>query len=106
MNVMTKSPLRIVLHAPTVDALSRARSNVANLKTEDPALDVRIVLNAEAVAAALDNPNGVTDRLTLVCANTLKKIGREAPQPFTVLPEGAVLGLAQLQADGWTYIRS
>jgi uncharacterized protein len=103
---MPFAPPKIVLHAPTTGALARARSNVANLINSVPAPDVRIVVNAEAVAAALDSPNGVTDRLTLVCGNTLRKLGRKAPTPLSVLDQGAVLGLAEMQADGWRYIRA
>ena len=103
---MTEPPLKIVLHAPTAGALARARSNLANLNNTSPAPEVRIVVNAEAVAAALDNPNGMADRLTLVCANTLRKLGREARPPLTVRAEDAVLGLAARELEGWPYIRA
>jgi intracellular sulfur oxidation DsrE/DsrF family protein len=101
----TESP-RILLHAPTAGALARARSNAANLRKLDPAPEVRIVINAKAVAAALDGPDAVADAQTLVCPNTLQKIARTAPAPLTVLPEGSVLALARMQGEGWRYIRA
>ncbi|AQV93910.1 hypothetical protein BJN34_08400 [Cupriavidus necator] len=98
--------LRIVLHAPTAAALARARSNATNLRKNSPQTTVRIVVNSEAVEAALDVPDSSSDALTLVCPNTLAKIGREARAPFTVLPEGAVLALARRQREGWCYVRA
>ena len=98
--------LKIVLHAPTPGALARARSNAANLLKHTPAPEVRILLNADAVAAALDHPDEATDGLTLLCPNTLGRIGRSARSPLTVLPEGSVLALARMQGEGWRYIRA
>lgn len=97
---------RILLHAPTAGALKRARSNAGNLLAAEPRPVVRIVVNAEAVAAVLDDPNAGTDALTLVCRNTLNRLGRSAEAPLTVLEEGAVLSLARMQREGWAYIRA
>lgn len=99
-------PLRIVLHAPTAAALARARSNAANLLGQGEPVEVRIALNADGVAAALDQPDPAADPLTLVCPNTLARTGRTAPDPLTVLRRGAVLELARMQAEGWHYIRA
>lgn len=98
--------VRIVLHAPTPGALKRARSNAGNLARATPAPLVRIVVNGEAVAAALDQPDAATDAATLVCGNTLLKIGRTAGAPLTILEEGAVLAIARLQREGWCYVRA
>lgn len=103
---MTATPLKIVLHAPTPGALARARSNASNLMKQSPAPEVRILLNADAVAAALDNPDEAADRLTQLCPNTLQRIGRQARAPLTVLQEGSVLALARMQGEGWRYIRA
>lgn len=99
-------PLKIVLHAPTPGAVGRARSNAANLRKEHPAAEVRIVVNADAVREVLDAPDQASDPLTLVCPNTLARMGRSAPAPLTVLAQGAVLALARMQAEGWCYIRA
>lgn len=48
------SPLRILLHAPTAAALTRARQNAINITADDPAAEVRIVVNGDAVAAVLE----------------------------------------------------
>ena len=98
--------LRIVLHAPSSAALARARSNALNLGREAPDAEVRIVLNADAVAAALDTPHPRTDPLTWLCPNTLAKSGRSAADPLQVLPVGAVLALAPMQQQGWVYLRA
>ncbi len=98
--------LRILLHAPTASALARARSNAANLAKSAQKPMIHIVVNAEGVAAALDAPDAATDGLTLVCQNTLTKIGRTAREPLTVLPEGAVVALARMQREGWAYVRA
>jgi uncharacterized protein len=102
----SNEPIRIVLHAPTASAVTRARNNAANLLKQSAPVEVRIVVNAEAVRVALDEPDPAGDALTLVCPNTLSRIGRLAPEPLTVLDEAAVLAIARMQADGWYYIRS
>ena len=103
---MTESELQIVLHAPTAGALARARRTAANLAEEAPGTTVRILVNGEAVAAALDAPDDPMDRLTLVCPNSLKRIGRTASEPLTVLQAPGVRELARMQSDGWKYIRA
>lgn len=77
---MTVVELRIVLHAPTAGALARARRNAANLTHEAPGTAVHILVNGEAVAAALDEPDEAAGRLTLVCPNSLKRIGQTATE--------------------------
>jgi len=99
-------PIRILLHAPTAAALTRARNNAANLSKQAVAVEVRIVVNAEAVRALLDAPDAAADALTLVCPNTLSRIGGSAPEPLVVLDEAAVMAIARMQEDGWRYIRS
>ena len=98
--------LRILLHAPTAAAVTRARNNLANLMKSAEAVEARIVLNADAVRAALDEPNEAADPLTLVCPNTLQRIGRCAPASMTVLDEAAILAIARMQAAGWLYVRA
>ena len=98
--------LLILLHAPSAAALKRARSNANNLARARPLPLVRIVVNGDAVAAALDQPDPVTDPATLVCPHTLQKIGRTASAPLTVLHEGAVLAIARMQREGWCYVRA
>jgi intracellular sulfur oxidation DsrE/DsrF family protein len=102
----SQEALQILLHAPTAPSLARARSNAANIVRSAPHVSVRIVVNAEAVAAALDQPDAAFDALTLVCPNTLARLGREAARPLTVLAMGAVLEIAEMQMKGWCYVRA
>lgn len=101
-----KEQIRILLHAPSPGALKRARSNAKNLAQAAPAPLVRIVINGDGVAAALDEPDATADALTLVCPNTLQKIGRTASAPLTILDRGAVLSIAHMQREGWCYVRA
>ncbi len=101
--------LRVLLHAPTAAALRRARSNARNLLAADPDAAVRIVVNAEAVTALAETAEAATDPLITVCANSLRaaRIDEAAATAagLAVTPAAVVL-LARLQAEGWSYIRS
>ena len=99
---------RIALHAPTAQALARARGNFKNLTAAQPEAEVWIVANAQAVQAVVDAPEAMEAALprVLLCPNTLKNNGLSAPANVQVLPMGAVEALARMQADGWLYIRS
>jgi len=99
---------RIVLHAPSPQALARARGNFKNLKAANPELEVWIIVNAQAVQAVLDQPDDLGPALAqmLLCPNTLRNNGLSAPENIQVLPMGAVEAIARMQQDGWTYIRS
>lgn len=96
--------LRILLHAPTVPALARARGNLANLLAARPDAEVELVANAAAAAAALDRPDP-GDPCLVLCANSLRRSGRDAPKGVRVVA-AAVLHLAERQAEGWVYIRA
>ena len=99
------SSLKLVIHAPTPEALTRARNNAGNLLREAPDAQVKIVLNAQAVFAALDAPHDM-DGITWLCPNTLERANRQNREPLRVLSRGAILELARLQQDGWVYIRA
>ncbi|MEC4718376.1 hypothetical protein RY831_04415 [Noviherbaspirillum sp. CPCC 100848] len=66
---------------------------------------MRILVNADGVAAVLDTPRPDTDCLTLICENTLKRIQRIAPSPLQTVP-ASILALAEMQRDGWCYVRA
>lgn len=99
------APLRVVLHAPTAAALTRARSNLRNLLAEAPDAEVRIIANADGVAAALADPDAAADLHLFLCENTLANRGLDAPAGIPTVP-AAVHALATLQRDGWAYIRA
>lgn len=98
------SDLRVLLHAPTADGLARARRNARNLLNARPGAEVLIVANGGAVAAALAEPDDTDARLRL-CRNSLKAQGLENPHGIAEV-EAAVVTLAELQQDGWAYIRA
>lgn len=100
------SPLSLILHAPDADGLQRARMNAVNALRAEPLTQVRIIVNAGAVAAALDTPHEQADALTYLCPNSLAQLQRECREPLQALEEPAVLVLARLQRYGWAYIRS
>ena len=97
------TPLRLVIHAPDPEALARARNNARNLLKAAPDALCEIVVNAGAVAAALDHPDADTDGLLRLCGNTLARTKRSAPGGLQTV-DAAVLHLAERQRDGWQYI--
>ncbi len=102
---MTDLPA-ILLHAPTIEALARARNSLMNAQQVDPAIRIRIIANAQAVAAALDAPHPQADAYTFLCPNTLQQLQRTPQAPLQMLAGPAVLEIATLQAAGWVYIRA
>lgn len=103
---MNISTLKILLHAVDAEGLQRARMNALNARKGDASCEVRIIANAAAVAAALDAPHEPTDAVTYLCPNTLSNLQRSASASQHTLDEAAVLTLARLQQQGWSYIRS
>lgn len=97
--------LRVVLHAPTEAALGRARANARNLRAAQADSEIVIVVNADGVRAALETRDRDTDRYLRVCANTLAARDLVAPDHLTTVL-AAVETLAQLQIEGWAYIRA
>lgn len=96
------TPLRVLLHAPTAEALARARRNAANLHNTRPGADILIIANAGAVASALATPD-VTDPLLRVCRNSLTAQGLDNTRELVEV-EAAVVTLVELQTEGWAYI--
>lgn len=103
--MQNQEPLRVLIHAPTASGVTRARNNAVNLLAAAPGTEVRILVNAEGVGALLDAPRPETDALTLVCANTLRRIGRVAEAPLQTVP-ASILSIAQMQREGWCYVRA
>lgn len=97
--------MRVVLHAPTASALQRARSNARNLKARQADAEILIVANADGVAAALETRDAETDAELRICANTLAARKITAPGDIATVP-AAVETIAQLQIEGWIYIRA
>lgn len=96
--------LRILLHAPTPDALDRARSNARNVLVADPAAEIEIIVNAGAVVAALESADPQIDPLVRLCRNSLRS--QQLDNGGMQIVRVAILHIAQRQAEGWTYIRA
>ncbi|WP_348765960.1 hypothetical protein [uncultured Salinisphaera sp.] len=101
---MQGKPLKLIIHAADAPSLARARSNAANFMAAAPDAQVEIVINADAVAAAIDSPHA-TDTYLRVCANTLANKQISAPETLTRVP-AAVVHVAERQRDGWAYMRA
>lgn len=99
------SQTRILIHAPTKTSVTRARNNAANLRKLEPEAEVLILANADGVEAVLDQPREDTDTITLVCENTLSRIGRTAHAPLQTVPS-SIVAIAGMQAQGWLYLRA
>lgn len=97
--------LRVLLHAPTADGLDRARRNALNLRRARPDAEVQIIANGAGVAAALKAPDAQTDSLLKLCRNSLHAQGLENAAGLDEV-EAAVVTLAELQHQGWAYIRA
>lgn len=103
---MNLSPhTRVLIHAPTRASVTRARNNAANLRKLEPETEVVILVNADGVEGLLDVPREDTDGITLVCENTLNRIGKSAPAPLRTVPS-SVVALARMQKEGWLYLRA
>ncbi|NDW05483.1 DsrE family protein [Jiella pacifica] len=96
--------MKVLIHAVDADSLERARSNARNLIRAVPDAAIEIVVNAGAVAAALDAPDE-TDGHLVLCSNTLKRLGREPREGLVRVP-AAILHLVRRQGDGWAYVRA
>ena len=83
-----KITLAVVVHGPALSAFKRADENIAV---------------SEPVAALLQSGAGFH-----ACGNTLKGMKMTVADlldGFAEVPEGGVVRLAALQADGWVYLR-
>jgi intracellular sulfur oxidation DsrE/DsrF family protein len=97
--------LKLLLHAPTAGALARARRNAANALRERPDVELRIIVNADAVTAALAEPDPTVDRHLVFCQNSLARAGAQPPRGAMTAPT-AVFAIAEWQQQGWIYIRA
>lgn len=96
--------MRILFHAPTPQALKRARTSAVHILKTDPESVVRIVCDGDAVGAALEEPDSATDPLLLLCQAALEAVGLDAGR-LTTVPL-ASLTVAKQQRKGWIYIRA
>lgn len=96
---------RLIVHAPTVGALHRARRNLVNLLAAEPGATVELVVNGAAVAEAIDNPDAASTAHLVLCENSLRAAGLEKPSGFGSTA-AAIAHIARRQAEGWSYFRA
>ncbi|MBA4501771.1 DsrE family protein [Marinobacterium marinum] len=97
--------LKIVIHAPTPEALGRAQANVRNLLKLEPDAEIELVVNGPAVAMAVDITDTILLPRLMLCRNSLENQQLTAPKGAGVVP-AAVQHLAHRQQQGWGYIRA
>lgn len=97
--------IKLMIHAPTPEALKRAQNNARNLlKLEDDA-EVEIVVNGPAAASAVTITDAEILPLLVLCRNSLDGQQLQEPEGVRVVA-AAVQHLARQQANGWAYIRA
>jgi intracellular sulfur oxidation DsrE/DsrF family protein len=97
--------IKLLIHAPTPEALKRAQNNARNLlKLEDDAV-VEIVVNGPAVVAAITIVDESILPLLVFCRNSLNGQQLDPPEGVRVVA-AAVQYLARNQALGWAYMRA
>ncbi len=101
---MDLQPQRLIIHAADEASLVRARSNAANFVAGVDNPQVEIVVNAAAVAPAIEQPHA-TDGYLRLCANTLRNKSIDAPVHLIQVP-AAVVYIVERQREGWAYIRA
>lgn len=98
--------LKVILHAPDAEGYQRAYNNARNILKVDAATNIVIILNAKAVAAAIEAPENELDSITRLCPVTLQQTELKPRSSLTVLPHSSAYEIAVLQTQGWAYIRS
>jgi intracellular sulfur oxidation DsrE/DsrF family protein len=98
-------PRKIVLHAPTENALTRARGNARNALKAWPDAEIEIVVNADAVRLAVAGSDPETDPMLRICKNSLTAQAIECPGTIRTV-SAAMTHIAERQANGWRYIRA
>ncbi len=97
--------ISMIIHASTADSLKRARNNAVNILRSAPDAQLRILANADAVPAALDEPHETDAALLVLCETTLARIGKAAPPSVKTEP-GVALSIAHMQQQGWLYMHA
>lgn len=98
--------IRLLIHAPTAEALDRARSNARNLLAARPNAQVEIVANAAGTRAAIEGPETIPgETVPVLCRNSITGQGLTPPEGVPTV-EAAVLHIARRQNEGWAYMRA
>ena len=101
------------LNSGAVDKKSELLGNVANLREEKPDAEVSVVVNSDGVeiarksSSAIDYIEDMENVDFKACENSIENrdIGRqEISEEFSTVP-AAVLEIAELQEEGYNYIK-
>ena len=71
--------MKMIIHARSPEAVIRARGDAAELQRENPEDMVRIVVDADGVAAVLEHLDPGTDHWVILCSSTMAERGLQAP---------------------------
>lgn len=97
--------LKLLIHAPTKNALVRARRNLQNFLATEPQAEVELVANAGAAQMAIEQPDPKTDHYLVLCANSLRNTGLKIPSEHRTVA-AAIQHIAKRQSEGWGYFRA
>ena len=97
--------MKVVIHAPTSNALRRARVDALSLTDANPDGTVRILANGDGVSLVADEPHPETDHLLIVCEMSLARRDLNVLPPIETTPIGSYM-LGRLQKKGWIYMRA
>lgn len=102
-------PLKVLLHVSNEEQISRMQGNIVNLLKEDPTIDIKIVINGNAVTNfTKDNNITLNNSAThYLCNNSLNANNiniNNLTKNANVTPSG-VYKIALLQEEGYLYIK-
>jgi intracellular sulfur oxidation DsrE/DsrF family protein len=102
---LNMSAIKLLIHAPTPEALKRAQNNARNLLKLEADAMIEIVVNGAAVAAITSVVDPSVMPLLVLCRNSLEGQQLDPPANIKVVV-AAVQYLAHQQASGWAYMRA
>lgn len=99
------APIKLLIHAPTAEALKRAQNNARNLLKLEADAIIEIVVNGPAVSTAVQIDDASILPLLVLCQNSLNSQSLTPPEGVQTVT-AAVRHLALQQAQGWAYVRA
>src|SRR5690554_7370529 len=96
-------PLKVLLHVSNEEQISRMQANIVNLLKEDSNIDIKVVINGNAVTKfTKDNNITLNDTATHYLCNNINI--NNLTKNANVTPSG-VYKIALLQEEGYLYIK-
>jgi len=97
--------MKVVIHAPTAEALRRARAFARTLHAKDEEAAIVILANGDGAASAVKEPDSTADRWLVLCECALTELSLIKPPGIESTDNGIFL-IAKLQRKGWSYCRA